>query len=88
MASWAAVIALSDFQYSGIDHKMHFTDRPGRYFWSNGYAWGMCTVAEDEVTLELLKGELVLKNLQVGDRQKKWKNFTMKEGDKQIIRLE
>ena len=88
MASWAAVLALSDFQYSGIDHKMHFTDRPGRYFWSNGYAWGMCTIAEDEVTLELLKGELVLKNLQVGDRQKKWKNFTMKEGDKQIIRLE
>ena len=40
MASWSAIIALSDFQYSGIDKSMKITARPGNYFWSNGYSWG------------------------------------------------
>ena len=87
MASWAAVIALSDFQYSGIDHKMHFTDRPGRYFWSNGYAWGMCTVVEDEVTLEVLHGSLKLDRLSVGNQEKRLKKFFLTAGEKQTIEL-
>lgn len=39
MASWASVIALSGFNYSGINKTMTITSRPGTYFWSNGYAW-------------------------------------------------
>lgn len=46
MASWSAVLALSGFQYSGIDKKMTFTNKPGTYFWSNGYEWGTARVDE------------------------------------------
>ena len=63
MTSWAAIIALSDFHYSGVDRTMNFTSRPGRYFWSNGYAWGICEVTEDSVRLEVAKGSLDLKAL-------------------------
>ena len=34
MASWSAIIALSEFQYSGVDKSMKITDRPGNYFLS------------------------------------------------------
>lgn len=68
MASWSAIIALSGFQYSGVEKTMTITDVPGVYFWSNGYAWGMCTVSKSEVVLEVLKGNLYLKKLKVGKR--------------------
>ena len=38
MASWASVIAMSGFHYSGIEKSMSFTSNPGNYFWGNGYA--------------------------------------------------
>jgi uncharacterized protein (DUF608 family) len=42
MASWAAVLALTGFRYSAVDHSVHFkaTEAPSEVFWSNGYAWG------------------------------------------------
>lgn len=46
MASWSAVLALSGFQYSGVDKMMTFTKTPGTYFWSNGYEWGVAKVDE------------------------------------------
>ncbi len=70
MASWAAVLALSDFHYSGVDQTMNFTSAPGRYFWSNGYAYGICEVSEDAVKLEVLKGSLELKALTLSGRKK------------------
>ncbi|MCP5117681.1 MAG: hypothetical protein GY953_43215, partial [bacterium] len=42
MASWAAVLALSGFHYSGVEKVMTFAAGDGRFFWSNGYAWGSC----------------------------------------------
>jgi non-lysosomal glucosylceramidase len=45
MASWAAVLALSGFQYSGAEKTMEFAAREGTYFWSNGSAWGTCRIA-------------------------------------------
>ncbi|MBQ6284191.1 MAG: hypothetical protein IJK70_05305, partial [Bacteroidales bacterium] len=63
MASWAAVLALSDFHYSGVDKTMNFTSKPGRYFWSNGYAFGTCEVGGNAVELKVLKGSLDLKSL-------------------------
>ena len=87
MASWAAVIALSDFQYSGVDRRMHFTDRPGCYFWSNGYAWGTCTVTDDTATIEVLKGSLQLDKLVIGDKEKRLKNFRLASGENRIIKL-
>ncbi len=44
MASWAAVLALSGFQYSGTERSMEFAGREGRFFWSNGWAWGTCEI--------------------------------------------
>ena len=70
MASWAAVLALSDFHYSGVDQTMNFTSAPGRYFWSNGYAYGICEVSEDAVKLEVLKGSLELKSLTLSGHKK------------------
>ncbi len=44
MASWAAMLALSGFRYSGVEKEMVFTPSQGpvRWFWSNGWAWGEC----------------------------------------------
>jgi len=63
MASWASVIALSGFQYSAIEKSMTFTSSPGTYFWSNGSAWGTCTVSENKVELKILSGEIRLRKL-------------------------
>ena len=60
MASWATIIALSEFSYSGVDKTMSITSRPGTYFWSNGYAWGTCNVENRKVTITVLHGNLKL----------------------------
>ena len=70
MASWAAIPALSGFHYSGVDKTMCFTSTPGRYFWSNGYAFGICEVGATSVSLEVLKGEVELKALTLEGRKK------------------
>lgn len=85
MASWAPVIALSQFQYSGIDHRMQITDRPGCYFWSNGYAWGTCTVSPQQVSLEVLKGTLTLEKLVVGKKEKRLKKLSLTAGEKLLL---
>ena len=73
MASWSAVLALSGFQYSGVDGSMRFTDRPGTYFWANGESWGTCTVGRDSVRLEVRRGSLDLRTLYVGEKKYKVK---------------
>ena len=85
MASWATVIALSDFQYSAIDRRIHFTDRSGCYFWSNGYAWGTCDIRDGEVVLEVLKGVLRLRTLSVGNEEKNMGDITLTSGEKKTI---
>lgn len=80
MSSWAAVIALSDFHYSGVSREMSFTNRPGNYFWSNGYAWGTCKVnADGSVVLTVLKGSLTLDYLIIGNRKFKIKKVLKEE---------
>ena len=87
MASWASILAFSGFHYSGIDESMHFTSRPGSYFWSNGYAWGICSVTDRSVTLEVLKGTLKVKTFRIGtDKEIRLKNLCLKEGDKRQIK--
>jgi non-lysosomal glucosylceramidase len=58
MASWAAILALSGFHYSGVSGTMTFkgTSEGSRMFWSTGYAWGTFTQTprEDSVQAELL----------------------------------
>lgn len=87
MASWSAIIALSDFQYSGIDKSMKITARPGNYFWSNGYSWGTIDVSDKDITIEVISGSLQLKSLTVGsEKEIRLKHFDLIEGDKQVIK--
>jgi uncharacterized protein (DUF608 family) len=71
MASWAAVLALSGFGYSGVEKILSFAKKEGRFFWSNGYAWGECEIADSgpsfKVTLSVLGGELSLAEFHLGD---------------------
>jgi uncharacterized protein (DUF608 family) len=53
MASWAAVLALSGFSYSGVTNTMKFVPVTGRYFWSNGYAWGTCNLKEEAEEIQV-----------------------------------
>lgn len=86
MASWAAVLAMSDFHYSGVDRRMHFTSVPGTYFWSNGYAWGTCKVETDRVTLSVLSGLLDICSLSVGDNVMKNKT-PISEGEAVVFKM-
>jgi non-lysosomal glucosylceramidase len=64
MASWAAVLAMTGFHYSGVEKSMTFAAKDGTYFWSNGYAWGSCSVKQSAkgklIELSVLQGELDL----------------------------
>lgn len=67
MASWAAVLALTGFRYSGVEKYMEFarSTRASTVFWSNGAAWGTCAQKRSgkavRVTLTCLHGTLKLK---------------------------
>ncbi len=69
MASWAAVLALSGFHYSGVTQHIEFaaTEKASQVFWSNGYAWGTFSQKPSaegvEVELKVLHGSLILKQL-------------------------
>jgi uncharacterized protein (DUF608 family) len=69
MASWAAVLALTGFQYSGVEQSMTFVRKDGVHFWSNGYAWGTCRQKASKrglkVELSVLHGTLSLKRFAV-----------------------
>jgi hypothetical protein len=66
MASWAAVLALTGFQYSAVARSMTLAaaDKPSTAFWSTGYAWGTCAQKPGkggtEVELTVLRGSLML----------------------------
>jgi hypothetical protein len=69
MASWAAVLALEGFHYSGVTKTMTFAARDGVHFWSNGHAWGRCEFRANEkktrVRLAVRGGELQLDRFRV-----------------------
>ena len=65
MASWAAVLALTGFHYSGVTRTMTFAAGAGDHFWSTGYAWGTCRIrlvrGRARVALTSRGGELTLR---------------------------
>jgi hypothetical protein len=67
MASWAAVLALSGFHYSAVTRVLTLTPTAGRYFWSNGYAWGTFDIKPEgdriAVHLTVTSGTLRLSRL-------------------------
>ena len=70
MASWAAVLALTGFQFSAVEKIFTLAANPGsRFFWSNGSAWGTAAQAAGEdgihVTLSVLHGSITLRCLRI-----------------------
>lgn len=88
MASWATLIAWSEFSYSGVDHSMTITSKPGTYFWSNGYAWGTCTLNKENATIKVLKGSLLLNKFYLKDNVKPIKvKLTINENEEKTIKI-
>lgn len=67
MASWASVLALTGFEWSGVNNTMTFAPFEGTYFWSNGYAYGTVTQVKSEkdtkISVRVIKGSLNLKTV-------------------------
>ena len=92
MASWSAVLALTDFQYSAVSGNMTFTSKAGTYFWSNGYAYGTIKINDEEydkkVILNVLKGSLSIKRIILKNHgTAKLKIGTLIRGDELMIRV-
>lgn len=64
MMAWGAILATTGFHYSAVDKSMSFTSEPGRYFWSNGYAYGTVEISgkdlKRQVSIAVLNGDLKL----------------------------
>lgn len=69
------------FPVLGREERDVFHFRTGTYFWSNGDAWGTCVVESDKVALSVLKGELDIKRLVIGDAVLKHKGKVMVAGE-------
>jgi uncharacterized protein (DUF608 family) len=71
MASWAAVPALTGFHYSAVDRSMTLAAGNGERFWSNGHAWGTCSIRRSgrrmNVELSVLQGDLALSRFSLAD---------------------
>ncbi len=69
MASWAAVLALTGFQYDAGSGAMALRLDAGAAptFWSTGNAWGTASLDHGEVTLTVRGGELRLGSVAIGD---------------------
>jgi non-lysosomal glucosylceramidase len=76
MASWSALIAISRFNYSGVDKTYSITSKPGNYFWSNGYSWGNAEVDGNKLTITVRHGKLDIQAVKLGDRLLKLKKKT------------
>lgn len=88
MMAWAGVLASTGFHYSGVEKSISFTSKPGTYFWSNGYSWGTCSVEQNEATLTVLYGDLVLDSFSLdGKGTKNLDGKTIKSSQKLKIKF-
>lgn len=84
MASWGTIIAWSRFNYSAVTKKFSITPVPGKYFWSNGYAWGIAEVKADrKILISVHFGELKLSTVELKNTRtiNLPKTEILKEGD-------
>jgi hypothetical protein len=78
MSSWALIVALSGFHYSGVDRKLTLTPRVRaqnfRCFWSVPSGWGKfsqtVTAANHTVEVETLEGSMAVASLALGGNGK------------------
>ena len=101
MASWAAVLALTGFGYSGVEKSMAFAPKEGSFFWSNGCSWGSCSLKRQDksarrmadkdfrVELSVLYGEIVLSKftLRSFGSERFDKDVHIKAGEKAIFNV-
>ncbi len=90
MTSWGATLAITGFQYSGVNKSMSFKNQMGSFFWSNGYAYGTIEIKKIGTNykkiLTVLKGNLPLENIRIGNFSKTFPaGNSLKEG--QILNL-
>jgi hypothetical protein len=45
MTAYGAVLALTGFNYSGVDNRLKFNPMEGKYFWANGQTYGTITLS-------------------------------------------
>lgn len=67
LASWATSLAWTGFHYSAAGGVFRCNNRPGTWFWSNGYAWGQYAIDGKNVRLSVLYGTLAIREFQVVD---------------------
>lgn len=69
MAGWAAVLALTGFAYQAAEGALTLAAKPGRHFWSTGYAYGVCEItlkgAEARARMTVREGTLALASLEL-----------------------
>ncbi len=69
MASWSAVLALTGFHYSGVTKEITFGDITGKYFWSDGYAYGTAEISNEGkdklLTINVLNGKLDISGITI-----------------------
>jgi len=94
MASWAAILALTGFHYSGLSKRMTISPFEGQYFWSNGYAWGQYEISQSEdeyqIKLVVLMGKLELEFIHlsgVGEIKLENTFHAPKDGDTRVFYL-
>lgn len=65
MSSWAVLLALSGFEYDGVNHSMSFNPKinQNRFytFWSAGNGWGSLEIEQNHLKLTVEFGNLILK---------------------------
>jgi len=69
MASWSALPALTGFNYSAVTGELKFTGNPGKYFWSNGYAYGTAEISGNgtggSLKLKVLNGSINISGIKI-----------------------
>ncbi len=58
MISWAGLLAWTGFHYSGLDGTLQLGPRDGKFFWSNGDAYGSYEKKGKRLTLQVVGGSL------------------------------
>ena len=70
LSAWGLLIAASGVQYDGIARTLSFDPiADGRYPFTTGTAWGVATIAGDDVTLDVRGGRLDLASLSLRGRR-------------------
>jgi len=69
MASWGAVLALSEFHYSAVDQVLTLTGKPGTWFWSNGHGFGTFSIEKEAKSIalhfEVIEGQVPIKEIKI-----------------------